>query len=74
MKRVKTLICCCCGSYTKGRQWWSRDKGYGICPKCVEWIKNHEPMDAKEFEFSYGVAGVHHSINQEPSHDRMQHL
>ena len=60
----RTLYCACCGARTRGRQWWNQDNGYGICAKCVNWIKNRErnfgtnPDDA-EIERLYGVRGVH---------------
>jgi len=54
-------ICCCCGKYTKGKQWWNRDKGYGLCLSCYKWISTREtPEYMKD---CYGVKGVHCAIN-----------
>lgn len=33
-KRVLFLCCCVCGKQEQGRQWWNRDKGYGLCRSC----------------------------------------
>lgn len=52
------LTCSCCGGPARGRQWWNRDAGYGLCPKCAEWIATREP--ASEIRSSYGVAGYHY--------------
>ena len=58
MKNMKSLECCCCGRGTKGRQWWNRDKGYGLCPSCAEQKKGYETKE--QMEFSYGYEGVHY--------------
>jgi hypothetical protein len=59
------LDCCCCGGGTRGRQWWNRDDGYGICDGCVQdCVKRGE--SAEEIERLYGKAGVHHSLNAAP--------
>ena len=61
MRRARRLICAMCGQITRGRQWWNRDKGYGLCPKCYDWmIKRGE--DPKEIEFSYGQKGTHFCV------------
>ena len=53
----KMLICHCCGYKTKGRQWWNRDKGYGVCPECANFIAGKEGL--KELMMSCGIPGVH---------------
>ena len=60
--KTKTLICCCCGMYTKGRQWWNRDNGYGICPRCVGEEKQRN--DAIGIKSSYGEKNVHYFENE----------
>ena len=47
-------------------QWHNRDTGYGICRRCVDWIKNrrpfgHDPITPDEFHRNYGVEGVHYA-------------
>ena len=32
--RPKFLTCACCGERARGRQWWNRDTGYGVCSRC----------------------------------------
>lgn len=34
--RIMILRCCCCGCETRGRQWWNRDRGFGLCPTCAD--------------------------------------
>ena len=56
LAKVQTLICCCCGDSTKGRQWFNRDQGYGLCPDCI--IDCH----AQGSNDAYGVEGVHYNL------------
>lgn len=56
---VLTLTCSCCGSSTKGRQWHNRDKGYGICPKCAEWL-TLDRETPESMHLNYGVSGYHY--------------
>jgi hypothetical protein len=56
---VRRLTCCCCGEVTRGRQWHNRDTGYGLCPKCADWIIGRDNMSPEEFTSCYGVRGVH---------------
>lgn len=60
MTKIKSLTCCCCGEGTKGRQWYNRDIGYGLCPKCVPYCS--KKMDAEEMKSCYGIEGVHYNI------------
>ncbi len=60
MKPIKELICCCCGQYTPGRQWWNRDNGYGLCEKCAEIISKKE--DEETMKSCYGERGIHYAI------------
>lgn len=59
---VLRLICCCCGGLTTGRQWWNRDDGFGICERCVLWIREKHTFSPEEFTRHYGEEGVHHSL------------
>lgn len=59
-QKIRTLTCCCCGEYTKGRQWWNRDQGFGLCDRCADWIGGRE--SAEEMLSCYGVEGVHYKI------------
>ncbi len=60
-KPIRELGCCCCGNSTKGRQWWNRDTGYGICPSCIEYVRKHGETDA-EIRENYGIAGIHYGV------------
>lgn len=59
-KPIKTLTCCCCGNEARGRQWWNRDTGYGLCNRCAEMISKKE--DEETMESCYGKKGTHYSI------------
>ncbi len=63
MKPVKQLICCCCGNYTIGRQWWNRDTGYGLCEPCADTISARE--DEETMKSCYGEKGKHYAIKEE---------
>lgn len=60
---IRDLGCCCCGNATRGRQWWNRDTGYGICPECVEFVRKHGETEA-EIKDNYGIAGVHYAVDE----------
>ena len=54
------LDCCCCGGGAIGRQWYNRDEGYGICPKCIIFLSDRETP--AEMLSNYGVAGIHYNV------------
>lgn len=60
---IKTLECNCCGSSTKGRQWWNRDTGYGMCDFCIEYVRR-KGMAESEIRDNYGVQGVHWGVEK----------
>ena len=60
---VLTLTCCCCGESTRGQQWWNRDTGYGMCPKCIAWLRGRSTSEA-EIRNLYGVEGVHWGVDE----------
>ena len=68
LAKITTLKCACCGAWTMGRQWWNQDTGYGLCPKCGEWIAARKipgisQEDQPEYmRQTYGTKGVHYSI------------
>lgn len=59
--RVRTLYCACCGEQTRGRQWWNRDTGYGVCRKCVDWQRSRGETEETIKDY-YGVQGVHWDV------------
>lgn len=61
-KPITDLECCCCGQETRGRQWWNRDTGYGLCSKCADIIGKKE--DAEEMKSCYGQSGVHYNVKE----------
>jgi len=58
--RTRRLTCCCCGESTRGRQWWNRDTGFGLCIHCIDLCKRG--MTEQEFDRCYGVRGVHFDV------------
>jgi hypothetical protein len=62
---VRNLECCCCGETTRGRQWWNRDTGYGMCLKCIAYVRSHGDTD-EQIHDCYGVEGVHWNIDENP--------
>ncbi len=58
--KPRDLVCCCCGVYTKGRQWHNRDNGYGICPVCAGEQIIEE--GAETMQSYYGRKGYHYDI------------
>ena len=62
LRPIKTLECCCCGQETRGRQWWNRDTGYGLCAKCAVHAK--KGYDAEEMESCYGKEGIHYNVEE----------
>jgi hypothetical protein len=61
--KPKTLTCSCCGAVTRGRQWWNRDTGYGLCRSCADWLATREP--AETVQFCYGTRGVHYALEDQ---------
>lgn len=69
LERIRNLTCCCCGNSTRGRQWWNRDTGYGLCEPCADKIATdrpfgREPISAEEMRDLYGVRGVHYCVEE----------
>jgi hypothetical protein len=44
----------------RGRQYWNRDTGYGVCHRCFVWIAKREGFT--QARRCYGRPGFHHSI------------
>ena len=65
-KPIKTLECCCCGEATRGRQWWNRDTGYGMCPKCIKFVREQGESE-EEIASNYGIEGIHWGVPSELS-------
>jgi hypothetical protein len=59
-KQVRSLTCCCCGERTRGRQFFNRDTGFGLCVECVP--RCHKGETEKSFARCYGVRGVHYGV------------
>jgi hypothetical protein len=57
---LRTLRCCCCGGYFRGRQYWNQDDGHGMGDCCVTYA--HRNMTDEQFEWTYGKAGIHYNV------------
>lgn len=72
VRYARQLTCSCCGADAgRWKQYWNQDTGFGLCPKCRDWIweRNHPSMPHAEFERTYGVPGVNYEAwpDGEPS-------
>ena len=59
---VLTLECNCCAAATRGRQWWNRDTGFGMCVPCIAFVRKHGMSEADILDY-YGVEGIHWGEN-----------
>jgi hypothetical protein len=58
--RTRLLTCACCGSSAgRWKQHWNRDIGFGVCAKCIVWMKGRGTSD-EEIASCYGTAGVNY--------------
>lgn len=54
------LTCCVCGASAPAhKQWWNRDRGFGLCGRCAAWLKTRRDYNAEEFRQNYGDEGIH---------------
>ena len=64
--KKRYMECCVCGSYAgHWEQHWNRDTGYGVCMKCIGWLKGRGETDAELLEL-YGVEGVNYGVEATP--------
>ncbi len=61
--RVRWLYCACCGERCRGRQWWNRDTGWGLCANCIDYTSKSETPE--EHRQCYGERGVHYDIAED---------
>ena len=64
-KNPYRLICACCGESALGRQWWNRDTGYGLCARCVDFVRRSS--DEADLETGYGKRGIHFATELTPN-------
>ena len=64
MTRTKRLTCAVCGGSAIGRQWWNRDTGFGVCSKCIDWLRKRGTTE-EEIHSCYGVEGEHYNAKPE---------
>ena len=56
---VRRLECAVCGNDAgRWRQHWNRDTGYGVCRKCIDWLRRTNRATEDEIADNYGVEGV----------------
>lgn len=61
-KGIKRLTCCCCGQFCRGRQWYNRDTGYGLCPNCAKWLREVRHETEEDMKHCYGIEGIHYNV------------
>jgi hypothetical protein len=62
-KPVRNLECNCCGGPARGRQWWNRDDGYGMCVGCIAYVRSRG-MDEETIRDYYGIEGIHWGVEE----------
>lgn len=56
------LECCVCGDAAGNwQQHWNRDRGFGICRRCVEWLVTARHTAPEEMTDLYGTEGVNYA-------------
>ena len=56
------LTCSCCGAPTRGRQWWNRKPGFGLCVDCI--APSDKNYVLSEYQrVAYGVRGFHYDLS-----------
>jgi len=58
--KIVRLKCAVCGKPASGRQWWNRDKGFGICYKCV--AEQEKTTSEELMALNYGKKGEHYNV------------
>lgn len=54
----RRMECCVCGANAgRWQQHWNRDTGYGVCVKCIGWLRGPRCSEA-EIADLYGKEGV----------------
>lgn len=65
MKR--NMTCACCGEYAgRFEQWWNRDNGYGICPRCAKQEFERDHYEATE---CYGYPVINFTFDPKELHE-----
>lgn len=58
--KVKRFECSACGRAAYAyKQWWNRDKGFGLCSDCAAWLRSCRDYKPDEFAQNYGREGEH---------------
>lgn len=58
------MTCCVCGEDAgRWHQHWNRDTGFGICMKCIGWVRSRSVTEA-EIADLYGEEGVNFGSKQ----------
>lgn len=58
---TEALICTCCGRPMRGRQWWNRDNGYGLCKQCIPQNADAN-IPTGQTARSFGIRGHHYDL------------
>ena len=68
LKPIRSLFCACCGGFTRGRQWFNQDTGYGICSDCIAWLRKPKsetgpPRESEAYiRDCYGIEGINFNV------------
>lgn len=62
--KIITMYCSVCGAVTRGRQWWNRDTGHGLCQSCGNRLPTERNVPLEEMLFDYGLRGIHYYLGE----------
>jgi hypothetical protein len=55
---TRNMTCCVCGAPAgRWQQHWNRDNGFGICVKCIAWLRSRKTSEAELLDL-YGKESV----------------
>lgn len=66
MSRSRKVCSCCGGEAGRWEQWYNRDTGYGMCAKCIDFVRERGESE-DEIRNLYGVHGIHWGGNAPPN-------
>jgi hypothetical protein len=62
---MRALTCAVCGeSAGTWKQHWNRDTGFGVCMKCVQWLRDTNRESEATIENLYGFEGINWGIKE----------
>jgi len=60
-QKIQTLNCHRCDKQTRGRQWYARISGYGLCSLCAKSLRDKNDLNIYD---NYGTRGIHYNVKE----------